>query len=168
MAGDDGGVRVVPMGVLVDGLMSRPPTDGDGSTEWCALPDGHRLEVPSLTAEGKVIWKPVQSASRHLHRNPLLRIRTRLGRTITATANHSFVTRRNGHIEPILGSELRLGDRVPVLRRWSVPSHAQELDLEEFLPKNPYWHGTQLAKTRGLGARGRRGYGRDIVVPVGA
>src|SRR3989454_1025368 len=164
---DDGRVRVVPIGVLVDGLMSRHPTDRDGSTEWCDLPHGHRLEVPSLTAEGKVIWKPVQSASRHLHRNPLLRIRTRLGRTITATANHSFVTRRNGHIEPILGSELRLGDRVPVLRRWSVPSQAQELDLEEFLPKNRYWHGTELAKARALGARWRRGYGRDFVVPVG-
>ncbi len=164
---DDGRVRVVPIGVLVDGLMSLHATDRDGPTEWCDLPHGHRLEVPSLTAEGKVVWKPVQSASRHLHRNPLLRIRTRLGRTITATTNHSFVTRRNGHIEPILGSELRLGDRVPVLRRWSVPSQAQELNLEEFLPKNRFWHGTEVAKARALGVRWRRGYGRDFVVPVG-
>src|SRR3989442_14251782 len=124
MVGDDGGVRVVQMGVLVDGLMSRHPTDRDGSTEWWDLPDGHRLEVPSLTAEGKVIWKPVQSASRHLHRNQLLRIRTRLGRTITATANHSFVTPPHGHIEPILGSELPLGDPGPVLPPGVVPPAA--------------------------------------------
>src|SRR5438128_2069029 len=104
---DDGRVRVVSIGVLVDSLMSHHPIERNGLTEWCDLPPGHSLEVPSLSDHGKVVWKSVQSASRHLHRNPLLRIRTRLGRTIMATANHSFVSRHNGRIVPVLGSELR-------------------------------------------------------------
>jgi len=163
---EDGRVRLVPIGELVDALMIRHPVAREGPTEWCDLPAGVGLEVPSLSADGKVAWKTVRAASRHICRDPMIRIRTRSGREITATANHSFVTRMDGRIVPVLGRRLRPGDRVPVVRRWAVPSKNRELSLDEVLPRNRYWYGSELAKARARGPKWRGGYGRDFVVPV--
>jgi len=163
----DGRVRVVPIGELVDGLFARHPSARDGPTEWCDLPSGASLEAPSLTAEGKLVWMAVRAVSRHACHDGLLRIRTRLGREITATANHSFVTRHDGRIVPVRGSELRPGDRLPVLRRWSAGATSPDLDLAEFLPKDRFWYGSEVAKARALGGAWRRGHGRDFIVPTG-
>ncbi|HEX9340757.1 MAG TPA: DNA-directed RNA polymerase subunit A'' [Thermoplasmata archaeon] len=162
-----GRVRVVPIGPFVDGLMGRWSVAREGPTEWCDLPHGASIEVPSLTEDGKVVWKPVRSASRHVHREGLLRIRTRSGRDVTATANHSFISRREGRLVPVLGHELRRGDRVPVVRRWSVPSPADCLELREILPRDRFWYGSEVAKARAMGRSWRRGFGRDFIVPVG-
>src|SRR6266542_1479570 len=75
-----GRVRVVPIGPVVDGLMDRWTVAHEGPTEWCDLPRNASIEVPSLSEDGKVLWKPVRSASRHRHEEELLRIRTRSGR----------------------------------------------------------------------------------------
>ncbi|MGQ0796806.1 MAG: DNA-directed RNA polymerase subunit A'' [Methanobacteriota archaeon] len=162
-----GRIRIVRVGELVDGLMARLPVEREGATEWCAVPSTDGIDVPSLTPEGKIAWKAVRGASRHACDERLLRARTRSGREITATANHSFVMRREGRIVPVLGSALRRGDRIPVVLRWPVESPHAALDLEEFLPKQAYWYGTELAKARALGPAWRGGYGRDFVVPVG-
>ncbi|MFA5895640.1 MAG: DNA-directed RNA polymerase subunit A'' [Thermoplasmata archaeon] len=164
---DEGRVRVVPIGELVDRLMQDHPVSREGPTEWCDLPQGTALEVPSLAEDGKIVWKPVRAASRHACRHPLLRIRFRSGREITATANHSFVTRRDGRIVPVAGRALRPGDRLPVVRRWSVPAPSPDLDLGELLPRERYWYGSEVAKARLLGREWRRGYGRAFTVPVG-
>lgn len=160
-----GQVRVVPVGELVDTLMDQHPVSQEGSTDWVDLPQDAGLEVPSLTPDARIVWKPVQSASRHIYRGRLLRLRTRTGREITATPNHSFVSRIDGAIVPVRGSDLRLGVRIPVLRRWSV-SEVSHVELEPFLPKDAYWYGSELAKARDLGSAWRQGYGRDFVVPV--
>lgn len=164
---EHGRVRVVPVGELVDGLMAHLPIEREGPTEWCDVPSTEAIEAPSLTPDGKIVWKPVRAASRHACDDPLLRVRTRSGREITATASHSFVMRRDGRIVPILGSALRRGDRIPVLLRWSVESPLAALDLSDLMPKDAYWYGSELAKARALGPAWRAGYGRDFVVPVG-
>lgn len=162
----DGVVRVLPIGELVDGLLRRHPVSRQGTTEWVDLPADAGVRVPSLSADGKVVWKAVRAASRHVCEESLLRLRMRTGRTITATGNHSFVTRRDGRIAPVRGDTLRPGDRLPVLRRWDVEP-AQEVDVSAYLPKDAYWYGSELAKARALDPGWRRGYGEDYVVPVG-
>ena len=162
-----GRVRVVPIGPFVDGLMARWRVVREGSSEWCDLPRDAPIEVPSLSEDGKVVWKSVRAASRHAHPGPLLRIRTRSGRDIRATPNHSFVIRRDGRIVPALGRDLHPGDRIPVVRRWSVPSPARVLEMDAILPRERYWYGSEVAKARAMGIAWRRGYGRDFVVPVG-
>src|SRR6266571_1820785 len=163
-----GRVRVVPIGPFVDGLMDRWTVAHEGPTEWCDLPRNASIEVPSLSEDGKVLWKPVRSASRHRHKNELLRIRTRSGRDVTATANHSFISRRGGRLVPVPGRELQRGDRIPVVRRWGVPSPAGELELDDILPRDRYWYGSEVAKARAMGRSWRHGFGHDFVVPGGA
>src|SRR5213593_3529118 len=148
---DDGRVRVVSIGSLVDSLMSHLPIERNGSSEWCDLPPGHSLRVPSLTGDGRIVWKPVRSVSRHAHDRPLVRIRTRTGRTVTATGDHSFVTRRGARIAPVPGRSLKRGDRIPVMRRWSVPDPDSILDMSRVLPKEEFWYGSELGKARALG-----------------
>ena len=160
-------VTVLPIGELVDRLMADRTIRHEGSTEWCDLPAGTLLEVPSLSEKGRIVWKEVRSVSRHGFRGPLLRLRTRSGREIVATPNHSFVTRRSGRIVPVRGATLRVGDRIPVVRRWSLPNEMLELDVSEVLPRDRYWYGSEVAKARALGPEWRRGFARDFVVPVG-
>jgi len=163
---ETGRLRIVAIGELVDRFMEHLEVSREEDSEWCGLPAPSALEVPSLNSDGKIVWKSVRSLSRHKSRQPLIRLRTRSGREITATANHSFVTRRDGCIVPVRGSTLRCGDHIPVVRRWRVPSPSTSLDLSEFLPKEDFWYGSELMKARRLGGRWRRGYGQDFTVPV--
>ncbi|TLZ63925.1 MAG: DNA-directed RNA polymerase subunit A'' [Methanobacteriota archaeon] len=164
---DRDGLRVVRIGEAVDELMARHHSKHEGPTEWCDLPAAAALRVPSLTGDGRIVWKPVRSVSRHAHDRPLVRIRTRTGRTVTATGDHSFVTRRGGRITPVPGRSLKRGDRIPVMRRWSVPDPDSILDMSRVLPKEEFWYGSELGKARALGRAWRKGFGRDFVVPVG-
>lgn len=161
-----GRVRCVPIGDFVDSLMARFPVKRDGATELCDLPPHTEVEVPSLALDGRIAWKAVHSVSRHRHGSPMLRLTTRTGREITATANHSFVTRRDGRIVPIAGRDLRRGAHIPVVRHLPLPATSTEVELEEFLPKDAYWFGRELARARMLGPHWREGFGRDFVVPV--
>lgn len=163
----DGRVRILPIGDLVDSLMSPGPVSREGGTEWRDLPSG-LLEVPSLGSNGRVAWSAVRAVSRHVCREPLLRLRTRTGREITATRFHSFVTRLDGRIVPVAGRDLRTGDRLPVVRRWSVGSAAKTFDLGDVLPMEEYWYGSELAKARAMGSAWRSGLGREYRVPIGA
>jgi len=162
---EHGNVRVIEIGQLVDAHLEGLAVNRDGDSEWADLPAA-TLEVPSLTADGKVVWKPVRSISRHVTPKPLIRLLTRSGRSITATANHSFVTRESGTIVPVLGSELRPGDHLPVVRQWTVPSPSPSLDLASILPKEDFWYGSELAKARSQGGRWRQAYGHSFTVPV--
>src|SRR5216117_3720837 len=72
-----GRVTVLPIGELVDRLMVDRTIRHEGSTEWCDLPAGTHLEVPSLSEKGRIVWREVRSVSRHGFRAPLLRLRTR-------------------------------------------------------------------------------------------
>lgn len=164
---DEGQACVLPIGELVDRLMALHAVVREGETEWCDLPEDVPLEVPSLSSSGKVLWKPVRSVSRHHHNQPLLRFRTRSGREITSTGNHSFVIRKDGRIVPVSGRELQSGDRIPVVRRWSISEPSSELDVSEVLPKTEFWYGSELGKARAMGTRWKEGYGTEFVVPVG-
>ena len=162
------GVRTVKIGDFVDGLMENRPVSKEGETEWCDLPEGARIEVPSLNQEGKIEWKPLRSVSRHNHRRPLIRVRTRSGRSIVATDNHSFVTRLDGRLVPVLGRQLKAGDMVPALKRLPLQAPGDRLELSEVFPKAAYRYGSGLAKARGMGPRWIQGLGTAYQVPVKA
>lgn len=164
---EKGRIRTAAIGSLVDEIMGRFRVSRLALSEWCDLPSDDAFEVPSLTEKGDVVWKAVRAVSRHTNRDPLLRIRTRTGRQITATANHSFVTRRDGTIRPVLGRQLHRGDRIPVVRQWDVGPRREAVDLSDYLPKDEYWYGSEVAKARALGPGWRRGLGRDFHVPAG-
>jgi DNA-directed RNA polymerase subunit A' len=165
---EKGKVRTVGIGEFVDGLMMRNPVTKDGEAEWCDLAENSDIQVPSLNSKGGIEWKPLHSVSRHTPLRPLIRVRTRSGRAIVATDNHSFVTRLSGNLTPILGRELRPGDMIPVLKRLSIENQSVDLELSEIFSKETHWFGSELSKARALGKNWNKGYGASYQVPVGS
>jgi DNA-directed RNA polymerase subunit A'' len=163
---EKGRVKAVRIGDFVDGLMLAHQVSKEGDTEWCDLPSDSKVEVPSLDDEGKIHWKPLRSVSRHHHNRPLLRIRTRSGRTITATDNHSFVRRVNGKLVPVLGKNLTTGDRIPVVKHLPISTAESKLDASEVLPRSTHWFGSEVTKAQNLVPKWYSGYGSTYQVPV--
>src|SRR3989344_1474171 len=87
--------------------------------------------VPSLNQEEKIEWKRVIECSRHKHQNNIIKIKTNSGREITCTNNHSFVTRANNSVVPIKGSDLKIGDRIPVINNFFSDHYLKEITISE-------------------------------------
>ncbi|HLF05960.1 MAG TPA: DNA-directed RNA polymerase subunit A'' [Thermoplasmata archaeon] len=162
-----GAIQVVPIGEFVDRHMVLRETRREGDTEWCDLPEGAGLEVPSLDGGGKVSWRPLRAVSRHWYRRHLVRIRTKSGREIVATPNHSFVTRRHGSIVPVRADSLKVGSMIPLVRNLAIPPGDEALELSGILSKEEFWFGSEVAKARALGDSWRDGFGKSYVVPSG-
>nr|UDO47833.1 DNA-directed RNA polymerase II subunit RPB.1 [Pandoravirus massiliensis] len=87
---------------------------------------GHTLEVPAVDADGMVRWRRLLGVTRHPPNGALVRVRTRSGRSVTATLAKSFLTLRDGRVTPIDGKDLRIGDVLPVNRRLPLWSRAMQ------------------------------------------
>lgn len=109
-----GQVKITEIGRLVDRLMDKYPPVRVGKSEVLPLKNSE-IYVPSLSESEKIKWKKVTECSRHIPNKKLIKITTSSGREITCTDNHSFVTRENNEIVPVLGKELEEGDRIPVI-----------------------------------------------------
>ena len=111
-------IKPVEIGAFVDESISKYgcfTLDG-GKTAVCELPPGVDVFVPSLDEDGKIRWKRVLACIRHRAPEKLLRVRTKSNREITATSYHSFVIKKGDRITPVRGSELKVGDRIPVVK----------------------------------------------------
>ncbi|WP_423793019.1 DNA-directed RNA polymerase subunit A'' [Methanocaldococcus indicus] len=115
-------IKAVEIGKLVDEMIEKYGFEKIGNSEVCDLPiDIYAL---SLDQDEKVHWKRIISCIRHKHNGKLIEIKTKSGRRIVATPYHSFVVRKNNIIVPVKGEELRVGDRLPVVRY--VPANCVE------------------------------------------
>lgn len=90
--------------------------DKDAHFAWIR---GRDVKVMSVDTHGKVDWQNVEAVTHHPVVNEdgsgsLLYVRTRTGRTVTATRGRSFLKRVDNKIVAINGSDLRVGDRLPV------------------------------------------------------
>lgn len=81
--------------------------------------------VVGISQQEKTSWKRISQVSRHPANGGLVTVTTRSGRKVTATLSHSFLKRNELGITTIKGSDLRVGDRIPVAR--CVPEITQPL-----------------------------------------
>ena len=89
--------------------------------------DGYR--VPAFDAEGRIVPAPATSLIAHPTCQRCFEVRTRYGRSIRVTGDHSiFVEGADGEPEPRPVADLEVGDRVAIARRIAVP----ERDVTEF------------------------------------
>ena len=73
-------------------------------------------KIIGVSDEEKTSWKPISQVSRHPANGGMVRIYTKSGKTTCATLSHSFLKRTVNGIDPVLGSDLNIGDRVPVAK----------------------------------------------------
>lgn len=115
---------------------------GDLTLAWIRGDDDKRaVSVLSCDEEGKVAWYKVEAVTRHPVVNEdgsdtLLKVTTRTGRSVIATKAKSFLKRVNNRIVGVNGSDLKVGDRLPVSTVLPTRDVApvEFLELERFLP----------------------------------
>ena len=126
----NGETEVVKIGEFIDNiidgmrnanLIEHHPND----TELRYLKDQGKIEVISINEDGKINWEKVDSVTRHPiinedGTNTLLKVTTRMGRTVTATKAKSFLTRKDNKVVPIRGDELKVGDHVPIMINFPI------------------------------------------------
>ena len=140
----NGETDVTEIGQFVDSLMDGRETREFDGHEVALAPEG--LEVPSLSTDETVEWKPLEEVSRHETPDELLRFELESGRTIRATKAHSFVARRDNGIVPVAGEALEPGDWLPVVASLDAEAAGTDaVDLREYLPPSDYWYTSTLA-----------------------
>ena len=72
------------------------------------------VKILSVSEDEKTSWKAISKVSRHPVNGQLMKVWTRSGRMTSATLSHSFLKRTEKGIIPIEGSNLKVGDRIPV------------------------------------------------------
>jgi len=115
MRGSTGTPYDGPIGSFVDALMvpGRVVDLGGGSS---VLDPDEDIYVVGVGNDEKTSWRRISQVSRHPANGGIVRIKTRSGKETSATLSHSFLKRTERGIVPVLGSDLVLGDRVPVAR----------------------------------------------------
>lgn len=85
----------------------------------------------SICKDHKVRWKKIVAVSKHKSPQKLLRVKTKSGREITSTEGHSFITLENGRYKKLKGSELEIGDCIPICDSIEFGT-MEELDVLEY------------------------------------
>jgi DNA-directed RNA polymerase beta' subunit len=86
---------------------------GDNSS---VLPMEEDYYIVGVSNNEKTSWKRISEISRHPANGGMVEVHTRSGRKTTATLSHSFLKRSEAGIVPVLGSDLKVGMRIPVAR----------------------------------------------------
>jgi len=106
--------RHVPIGDLVDRYL--PPVTNLDQHDVAPVVD---LECVGVSPTEKVSWAAVTHVSRHPANGDLVTVTTKYGRTVRATASHSFLVRANNRVVTRSGGDLVTGDYVPVVKDMS-------------------------------------------------
>jgi DNA-directed RNA polymerase beta' subunit len=104
-----------PIGAYIDGLLEKHKDKViDIDVDSVVLNLNESDKIVGVSNDEKTSWLPIRQVSRHPANGGLVEIRTRTGRSTTATLTHSFLKRGPKGVESVLGSALKVGDRVPV------------------------------------------------------
>jgi len=112
-------------------------------------------EVPSATEDGRTLWKRIEAVTKHPvinedGTNTMLKVTTKGNREIIATKAKSFLQLIDGKIQGVNGSELKVGDYLPVSKKALDYVERDTLDLREVLPPSKYVYGTEMEKARSV------------------
>ena len=86
--------------------------------------------IISVNNDGKTSWKRISQVSRHPANGGMVQVTTKTGKKTTATLSHSFLKKTETGIAPILGSALKVGDRIPIAKYIpQVPNPTKQINI---------------------------------------
>jgi DNA-directed RNA polymerase II subunit RPB1 len=108
-------------------------------------------EIPSCDENGEVSWKRIEAVTKHPvinedGTNTMLRVITDEEREVIATKAKSFLKLVNGKIIGVNGSELKVGDYLPISTKTIDFTPSTELDLRLILPPTEYLYASEMKK----------------------
>lgn len=141
---------ILPIGEFIDNLINQNSKNvqhlGDnlneemGNVQYLDIKD-KQIFIPSVDENGKVSWKLIEAVTKHLPinldgTNTLVKIKTKMGREVTATKAKSFLTNINNKILPIRGDEIKIGTILPITQNFANNlEFDNEYNLIEHFPK---------------------------------
>ena len=79
-------------------------------------------------------WMNISELSRHPPHGSLIKITTQSGRSVTTTLSHSHLRKQGDSIVPILGKDLKLGHRIPVMKKCPIPlTGIKSINISDFI-----------------------------------
>ena len=109
-----------PIGQLIDKVLDGNKSnvvDLGGNSSVLDMKEGMtEMRIIGVSNQEKTSWRRISQVSRHPANGGMVRIYTLSGKTTCATLSHSFLKRTTRGISPVLGSDLKVGDRVPVAK----------------------------------------------------
>lgn len=90
--------------------------------------------IVSANTDGTTVIKRVDGAMCHGERPTILRLKTKTGREIRVTHDHSLFTRSGDYLRDTRGDELRVGAEIAVPCGWEVPHFNRTVNLLAMIP----------------------------------
>ena len=119
---------------------------------YIELNDGNNWKALSTDEDGKMMWTKLEAITRHPvinedGSNTILEVELESGRTIKATKALSFLTNIGGKVLGIKGSDLKVGDEIPIANSLDIGEYTiKEINLREILPVTEWIYGTEVNK----------------------
>lgn len=108
-----GTIAKTTIGAFIDSEMINITPDSHGNS----IKQVNDVHVLTVSQTEKIEWKHVTELSKHPVNGDLVKVTTESGRSTTTTLSHSHLKKLGNSIVPILGSDLKIGDRIPVIRK---------------------------------------------------
>lgn len=151
----NGNTKVYEIGEFIDShISSFPGLLSSGDKPGDLIVDVSELDIKAMSSDNGSLansWqKVVQLTSHTTQGENLIEIKTKSGRRITASKSHSFVQWNGENWVNIRGSELKIGDKLPVLKHMDISDNSSinEISLELWLPKTKYIWGSEMKKAK--------------------
>ena len=109
------------IGALCDNIITRLPeytfnTGHKDSVETVLEPLDDEYYIVGVDETEKTHWNKISHVSRHIVNGDMMRVTTKSGRTVETTMSHSHLIRKDQTVQPILGSDMEIGMRIPVAK----------------------------------------------------
>jgi DNA-directed RNA polymerase beta' subunit len=115
----DGNMYNGPIGKFIDDVLAASPdkvVDLGNDSVVMNLDETTKFSIIGVSNDEKTSWKAISQVSRHPAHGGMVRVHTRSGKNTCATLSHSFLKRSESSIVPVKGSDLQVGDRLPVAK----------------------------------------------------
>jgi DNA-directed RNA polymerase II subunit RPB1 len=137
------------IGDFIDGLMNNKNVVELNIPSNCELKsqilDTDNYCILGVSDNECVSWNRISQVSRHPANGKLIKIKTKSGRTTTTTLSHSHLKRHVNGIVPVAGSELKIGDRIPVVVNIPTVDTQSNTKLTELTENTGRAYGRKLA-----------------------
>jgi DNA-directed RNA polymerase subunit A" len=128
-------IQKIKIGEFIDNyikLFGSVKLDNKSEVQEC-----ENIKILTITPNEKIEWKNISEVSRHPPKGNLVKVTTESGRKVVSTLSHSHLKKYKKKVVSVLGSELKLGDRIPVIKNIPNPNcKNQVLDIKKYIDHN--------------------------------
>ena len=155
MIAKNGVIVCTQIGKFVDEHMATNPDaiqEFPNNQLYLDLKDGNDWQAISCNENGQMMWTKLEAITKHPvvnedGTNTILEVELASGRSVKATKGKSFLTRVGDKVLDINGSDLKVGDVLPIANSLAIESlpAMKALSVREHLPPTDWLYGTDVA-----------------------